>query len=298
MTASVSNWFDLADLVHAYKRQVPVVLVNGLAEQSESWFANRTALSRQFDVKVPEILVYDGDSLHQRIDSGGEISVDYLADRLSLFLDEFVQHAPCHLVASSLGCQVALTVAVQRPELVSRLVLICPSGFHGSENLPMIDGVRRSAYGSMVRSVFHRSRFASEELVGAMHRKFQDRRWKKGVLRTLRGTLGHSVAALLPLVSQSVLVIWGAQDRVLSDLPGAIQSAEQIRRVRQVVIPRCGHAPQIERAGLVNRLISQFLRDKLSSIPPALVPRPYLNRGVNSPVYSGDSIDARAHSLQ
>ena len=39
MTASVTNWFDLADLVHTYERQVPVVLVNGLAEQSESWFA-------------------------------------------------------------------------------------------------------------------------------------------------------------------------------------------------------------------------------------------------------------------
>jgi abhydrolase domain-containing protein 6 len=297
MTATVSNWFDLADLAHAYERQVPVVLVNGLAEQSESWFANRNALSRHFDLKVPEILVYDGDSLHQRIDSGADISVEYLADRLCLFLDEFVQRAPCYLVASSMGCQIALTVAVQRPESISKLVLICPSGFHGSENLPMIDGVRRSAYGSMVGSVFHRSRFASEELVGAMHRKFQDRRWKKGVLRTLRGTVGHSVAPLLPLVSQSVLVIWGAQDRVLSDLPGAIQAGEQIRRVRQVVIPSCGHAPQIERAGLVNRLISQFLRDKLKSIPPALTSHPYLNRSAPSSVYAA-STEAPAHPLQ
>ncbi len=41
MTTNVRNWFDLADLVHTYKRRVPVILVNGLAEQSESWFANR-----------------------------------------------------------------------------------------------------------------------------------------------------------------------------------------------------------------------------------------------------------------
>ena len=133
MTTNVSNWFDLADLLHTYKRQVPVVLVNGLAEQPESWFANRSALSRHFDLKVPEILVYDGDPLHKRIDSGGEITVGYLADRLCQFLDEFVQRRPCHLVASSLGCQVALEVAVRRPESVSRLVLICPSGIHGGE---------------------------------------------------------------------------------------------------------------------------------------------------------------------
>ena len=61
----------------------------------------------------------------------------------------------------------------------------------------MMEGVRRSQYDSLVKSVFHRSHFATDELVDAIERKFQDRRWKKGVLRTLRGTVGHSVAPLL-----------------------------------------------------------------------------------------------------
>jgi abhydrolase domain-containing protein 6 len=297
MTTNVRNWFDLSDLLHTYKRRAPVILVNGLAEQSESWFANRAALSRDFELKVPELLVYDGDAIHAQIESGGEITVDYLADRLCLFLDQFVQHAPCDLVASSLGCQVAMTVAVRRPESVSKLVLICPSGMHGSENLPMIEGVRRSDYDSLVRSVFYRSPFSAPELVDAMHRKFQDRRWKKGVLRTLRGTVGSSVAPLLPLVSQPTLLIWGAQDRVLSDVPGAVLAGEQIRRGIQVVIPDCGHAPQIERAGLVNRLISRFLRDKLKSIPPHLSSNRFRAAG-SLAFYGGGRLAAPAHSLQ
>ncbi len=61
----------------SYRRRSPLVLVNGLAEQSESWFANTAHLSRHFDLKVPEILVYDGDALHRRIDSGGEVTIDY-----------------------------------------------------------------------------------------------------------------------------------------------------------------------------------------------------------------------------
>ena len=73
------------------------------------------------------------------------------------------------------------------------MVLICPSGFHGDENLPMIDGVRRSNYESLVKSVFHRDHFVCDELVQALARKFQDRKWKKGVLKTLRATVGHSV---------------------------------------------------------------------------------------------------------
>jgi pimeloyl-ACP methyl ester carboxylesterase len=280
MPPNVRKWFDLPRLLHNYRRRMPLVLVNGLAEQSESWFANRDHLTRHFDVKVPEILVYDGDALHQHIDAGGEVTVDYLADRLGVYLDQFVQRPPYHLVGSSLGCQVILTYAARHPERVERLVLICPSGFHGDENLPAMEGVRRSQYDTLVKSVFHKGRFASDDLVRAFERKFQDRKWKKGVLRTLRGTVGHSVAPLLQKIPHPTLVVWGANDQVLSDVPGAIRAADQILRVRQVVIPRCGHAPQIEKARLVNQLVVRYLKDKLKVIPPALDPERYLQKAL------------------
>jgi abhydrolase domain-containing protein 6 len=271
MNANVRKLFDLHRF-RAYTRPSPLVLVNGLAEQPESWFANRTHWSRHFDVKVPELLVYDGDSLHRHIDSGGEVTVDYLTDRLEHYLREYVQRPPYNLVGSSLGGQIVLNYAVRHPGEVARLALICPSGLYGDENLPMMEGVKRSQYDSLVKSVFHRAHFASEELVEAIAHKFQCRKWKKGVLRTLRGTVGHSVAPLLSQVSQPTLVIWGDEDRVISDVAGSIRAADRILRVRQVVIPKCGHAPQIEKAGLVNRLITRFFRDKLRSIPPTLEP--------------------------
>ncbi|WP_435018918.1 alpha/beta fold hydrolase [Tundrisphaera sp. TA3] len=271
MNPKVRDLFDI-NRIHAYKRPAPLILVNGLAEQSESWFANRRAWGRHFDVKVPEILVYDGDSLHRHIDAGGEVTVDYLADRLATYLDEFVQRPPYHLVGSSLGGQICVTLAARHPKLVSKLVLLCPSGFCGDEHLPMMEGVRRSQYDSLVKSVFHRSHFATHSLVGAIEAKFQSRRWKKGVLRTLRGTVGHSVAGLLDQVPHPTLLIWGADDRVISDVPGSIGAADRMLKARQVVIPKCGHAPQIEKSRLVNKLVTHFLRDRLRQIPPMLDP--------------------------
>jgi pimeloyl-ACP methyl ester carboxylesterase len=276
MSPTVRKFFDLHLMIKTYKRPAPLVLINGLAEQSESWFANRATWARYFDVKMPELLVYDGDVLHRHIDAGGEVTVDYLTDRLAAYLDEFAQHPPYDLVGSSLGGQVALTYATRHPEKVSRLVLICPSGLYGDEDLPMMDGVRRSQYDSLVRSVFHQRRFATEELVEAIERKFQDRKWKKGVLRTLRGTVGHSVAPLLDQISLPCLVIWGADDRVISDVRGSIRAASRMLRVRQVVIPNCGHAPQIEKARLVNQIVQRFLRDSLKAIPPQLDPVRFL----------------------
>lgn len=269
MKPTVKKFFDL-HLVRGYRRPTPLVLINGLAEQTESWFANRAFWARHFDLKVPELLVYDGDALHRWIDASGEVTVDYLTDRLAAYLDEYVQRPPYHLVGSSLGGQVILNYAVRHPRKVSRFVLLCPSGLHGDENLPMMEGVKRSQYDTLVKSVFHHKRFATDELIDAIADKFQDRKWKKGVLRTLRGTVGHSVADLLDQVPQPCLVIWGANDRVISDIPGSVRAADRMLKVRQVVIPKCGHAPQIEKSRLVNHLVLRFLRDSLKTIPPML----------------------------
>jgi pimeloyl-ACP methyl ester carboxylesterase len=277
MNENVRKLFDLKRF-NSYRRPAPLILVNGLAEQSESWFANRTHWSRHFDVKVPEILVYDGESLHKRIDEGGEITVEYLTERLSVYLDEYVQRPPYNLVGSSLGGQIVLTYATWYPEKVAKLVFICPSGFHGDENLPMMEGVKRSQYDTLVKSVFFRPHFATDDLTAAIGRKFEDRKWKKGVLRTLRGTIGHSVAPLLAQVPHPTLLIWGDNDHVLSDVAGSVRAADRILKARQVVIPKCGHAPQIEKSRLVNKLVTGFLREKLKSIPPALDPDRFLER--------------------
>ncbi|MFO0960399.1 MAG: alpha/beta fold hydrolase [Isosphaeraceae bacterium] len=272
-----SKPFFPLNLLRSYRKHEPLILVNGLAEQSYSWFANRGSWHRHFDLKVPELLVYDGDSLHRHIDGGGEVTVDYLTDRLETFLDEYAQNPPYHLVGSSLGGQVLLKYASRHPGKVRRLVLIAPSGLHGDENLPVMEGVRRSQYDMLVKSVFQKAHFATDELVEAIAEKFQDRKWKKGVLRTLRGTVGHSVADLLDRVKNPTLIIWGANDRIISDVAGSIRAADRMAHVRQVVIPKCGHAPQIEKAGLVNKLVLHFLRDTLRSIPPALEPARLLN---------------------
>jgi len=65
-------------------RRLPLVLINGLSEQNESWFRNIPFWRRYFDVHVPNLLVYDGPAIHQRIDSGAPISVQPRANSTAL----------------------------------------------------------------------------------------------------------------------------------------------------------------------------------------------------------------------
>src|SRR2546423_1003967 len=111
----------------AYGRREPLVLINGLAEQAESWYRNVDHWRQHFDVYTPNLLAYDGAALQRRIDAGQPIDIDYLVEQLRLYLDLFVQAPPYNLVANSLGGKVSVEFATRYPELVSRLVLLCPA---------------------------------------------------------------------------------------------------------------------------------------------------------------------------
>jgi pimeloyl-ACP methyl ester carboxylesterase len=245
----------------AYARRPPLVLVNGLAEQAESWYANLDAWRHHFDVHQPNLLAYEGDALHRRVEAGGAIDIDWLTSRLLEYLDNFVQAPRCHLVANSLGGKVAVELATRHPGRVGRLVLLCPSGLSDEERLPVVEGVRRGDPASLVTSVFADPSCADAGLLGYYREKFASRRWKTGLLRAVRGTSGHRVRDLLPLVSAPTLLVVGAEDRIIDPRQSA-DAAGLLPNGRLVVLPGCGHAPQIERADEVNRMVIAFLTER------------------------------------
>jgi pimeloyl-ACP methyl ester carboxylesterase len=250
-------WLDSWKL-NAYVRRRPLVLLNGLAEQAESWFRNHGFWRRSFDVHMPNILAYQGTALHRRIAEGLPITVDYLVDQLHQYLDSFVQAPPYHLVASSLGGKVAIEYAVRYPEHVGRVVLLCPSGLGDEERLPVVEGLRRNDLQGLVDSVFHDRRQVDGNLVEYYRRQFTNRRWRAGLLRTIRGTMGHCVRDLLPQLTPPTLLISGREDRIVD--PGqAAEAARLMPNGQFLCLAQCGHAPQVERPWLVNRLVVDFL---------------------------------------
>jgi pimeloyl-ACP methyl ester carboxylesterase len=241
-----------------YVRRQPLVLINGLAEQSESWYRNRRFWSRYFDVHSPNILAYEGEALHKKIAAKEPITVDYLVGQLHTYLEQFVQTPPYHLVASSLGGKVAVEFAVRYPKLVNRVVLICPSGMGDKEQLPIMEGVRGQDAHAMVRSVFHKPRRVDPHILYYYKAKFASRTWKTGFIRTVRGTLEHSVREQMGRVQAPTLLVTASGDKVC-DPKTAEEAARELPCGFFRKVARCGHAPQIEKHWLINRLVVNFL---------------------------------------
>jgi pimeloyl-ACP methyl ester carboxylesterase len=251
-----------------YSRKHPLVLINGLAEQAESWYRNRKFWGRFFEVHTPNILAYEGAAMHRRIAAKEPISVEYLVSQLRTYLDEFVQTPPYHLVSSSLGGKVAVEFAARHPELVARVVLLCPSGMGDKEQLPIIEGVVGRDAHAMVRSVFHKPRLADREMLRYYKSKFVSRKWKSGFLKTVRGTLDHTVRERLRDLKCPTLLVTGANDKICCPKT-AEEAAREIPLGHFRKIKKCGHAPQIEKHWLVNRLVVDFLSSPAPTANPS-----------------------------
>jgi pimeloyl-ACP methyl ester carboxylesterase len=241
-----------------YVRRQPLVLINGLAEQAESWYRNRKFWQRYFDVYAPNILAYEGEALHRKIAAKEAITVEYLVQQLHTYLDQFVQTPPYHLVSSSLGGKVAVEFAVRYPQLINRIVLICPSGMGDKEQLPIMQGMRAQDAQAMVTSVFHKPRRVDGEMLRYYKAKFASRTWTKGFIRTVKGTLEHSVREQMKKITVPTLLVTAANDKVC-DPKTAEEAARDLPSGHFRKIERCGHAPQIEKHWLINRLVVDFL---------------------------------------
>ena len=242
----------------SYRRNQPLILVNGLAEQGESWYPNRAAWQRRYDVHTPGVLVYGGPVMQQHLAQGQPITIGFLTDRLEEYLDRFVQSPPYHLVASSLGGQISVEYAARHPEKVDKLVLLCPSGIGGEERFPVMEGARHKNYKGLVESTFFDKRFASPRIVKYYEQKFASKPWRKAFFETVRGTKSHSVRNRLAQIDRPTLVICGREDKIV-DPHEVYDAVKEIPNYQFVMLPRCGHAPQLERSRLINRMVLEFL---------------------------------------
>ena len=96
----------------------PLVLLHGGLKTNESWFAQMPVLSSEWHVYAPERRAHG-----RTPDVDGPISFDDMATDTIRFLESVVGE-PAALVGWSHGGIVGLLVAIARPDLVSKLVVI------------------------------------------------------------------------------------------------------------------------------------------------------------------------------
>ncbi len=94
-----------------------VIILHGLFGMSDNWQSFSKSLSQHFEVIAPDL------RNHGRSPHTSEFSYSVLAADIEALIHD-LGDAPVHLIGHSLGGKVAMQVALSRPALVGRLIVI------------------------------------------------------------------------------------------------------------------------------------------------------------------------------
>ena len=234
----------------------PIVLIHGTSASLHTWDGWAQALRGQRRVIRMDL---PGFGLTGPAPDGDYRMTRY-ADFIAALLDQLgVRRAV--LAGNSLGGGVAWRTAVQHPDRVSRLVLVDASGYPlQSTSVPL--GFRLAQIGwlkpvmgqllprrmieSSVRNVYANPDKVTPELVDryyeltlrAGNRESLTQRMK------LRETDAQA-AGLIKTIRQPTLILWGAQDRLITE-PSGQRFHQDITGSQYVVLDGLGHVPQEE----------------------------------------------------
>jgi pimeloyl-ACP methyl ester carboxylesterase len=234
---AVKTWYD------EHGQGEPLVLMHGGLVDARFFEPNLAALTERFHVYTPERRGHG-----RTPDVDGPITYQLMADDTIAFLDEVVGR-PADLVGHSDGAFVAMLVAMQRPELVNRLVMISGGYDKSGEAMPEmefdVDQVVQflgSAYGEVSPD-------------GEAH--FPVVAAKIGEMTK---TEPHLDVAELAKVRQRSLVMFSDDD--LMTLTHAVDMYDALPNAQLAVVPGTSHFLTQEKPHLVNAIVLDFLTNQ------------------------------------
>ncbi|HZY56507.1 MAG TPA: alpha/beta hydrolase [Rubrobacteraceae bacterium] len=248
----------------------PLLLIAGLGFGRWCWFKQVPTLSQHLRVITFDIRNLDRLDL---LDPKDHIhSVDDLAAHASALLD-YLGIERVHILGTSLGGFVAQELALRRPKLVDRLVLVSTS-YGGSDSAPPSWEALRAMLGLGATNRAEAVRQGLETATSAAYRadhpdefdqllqwRITDAPSQPSYLDQMMAGARFDVSSRVHQIRSPALVLHGSDDQVVP-MDNAVALAQAIPDATLHIVEGAGHLVFIERAEEVNEEILSFLRAK------------------------------------
>jgi pimeloyl-ACP methyl ester carboxylesterase len=253
---AVNTWYD------EHGQGEPLVLMHGGLADARFFAPNLPALAEHFHVYTPERRGHG-----HTPDVEGPITYQLMTDDTIAFLETVVGQ-PADLVGHSDGAFVAMQVAMQRPQLVKRLVMVS-GGFNkrgeaapdAEWNVDQLAEFLGPAYGEVSPD-------------GIDH--FKVVATKVGELAAVEPNLQ---ASELAKVTQRSLVVFSDDDLVT--LAHAVEMYDALPNAELAIVPGTSHFLTQEKPDLVNKIVVDFLTtEPVATVAPIRrAPKPEASPG-------------------
>ena len=242
----------------------PVVFIHGSgpgASGSSNFRPNLGAFAAAgYRAIAPDLIGYGGSSKPSDVDYTLDLFVDTLVEEL-----DRLEIERCTLVGNSLGGAIAIRIALDRPGLVDKLIMMAPGGIETRETYFAMPGIQRMVGGftaegfdearmrAIVTNLVYDPSCVTDALVA--ERFAVAKTQPKEVLSTMRVP---DLSPRLGELSQPILGFWGLDDG-FCPASGASKFLAACQDVRFITFNRCGHWVMVERAEEFYRYALGFL---------------------------------------
>ncbi|MBB3264639.1 pyruvate dehydrogenase E2 component (dihydrolipoamide acetyltransferase) [Azospirillum sp. OGB3] len=235
-----------------------VLLVHGFGGDLDNWLFTIDALAEGATVYALDLPGH-GQSAKALPDP----TLTGLSKAVRDFMD-VVGIGTAHLVGHSMGGAVSMRTALDAPERVASLSLICSAGLGREINqgyiAGFIDATSRRDLKPVLETLFADTGLVSRQMADDLL-KYKRLDGVDSALRAIASSMfgnGEQTVILGEAVGAATvptLVVWGAEDRVIPAAHAtALGSAARVE-----VVPNAGHMVQMEAAGTVNALLKDHV---------------------------------------
>jgi 4,5:9,10-diseco-3-hydroxy-5,9,17-trioxoandrosta-1(10),2-diene-4-oate hydrolase len=249
-------------------QQAPVVVfLHGSGPGASGWSNFRhnypVFAEKGFRTLVPDTLGYGYSSKPD--------NVDYVLDFLVGAVERYLAAMgidKCAVVGNSHGGAMAMRLALRRPELVTRLVLMAPGGLEERETYMKMEGIRSMMKAftdpagitrDSMRRVFQKQLFdeslVTDELLE--ERVSIAELQPKRVLTTMQVP---NMAGDIAAIACPTFALWGVDDK-FCPMSGAVTIAKAVKDSRTLLLSQCGHWVMVEKRAIFNDACTRFLAE-------------------------------------
>jgi 3-oxoadipate enol-lactonase len=220
----------------------PWLLLHGLGATAATYLPLLQQLQSDCDLAVPELSTLGGSR-----GPDPALSIPQATRALAELIEKRFSGRPVTVGGISLGGWMAVRLALSRPDLVARLLLVVPGGYREQDWERIGRMVRVETYRDS--AAIWRALFARPPLLLRPGRPLLYLAYRSSAVKAALAALREEDAfgdAELGRLSIPVGLVWGAEDRLFQREAGE-RMARAIPDSRLVVIERAGHGVQWER---------------------------------------------------
>jgi pimeloyl-ACP methyl ester carboxylesterase len=241
----------------------PVLLIMGLGSNAYGWYRTIPWLAERY-----EVIAFDNRGTGRSDVPEGAYSIVQMAADAAAVLAA-AGHDTAHVVGASLGGMIAQRFAVQYPERLRSLTLVCTTP-GGANAVRPSDAVTAALLqgGEDPSTVYRRNAwflYGDGTRTSHPERIEEDLEWRskiptqpKGYFGQLQAAVGHDTWDELPSINAPTLVVHGDADQLVPTGNGKLL-AQRIPEAELVLIPGAGHMLQTDGGAVIREAVLAFL---------------------------------------